>query len=205
MDDWPESEWTMQSIAEDRAYVVLRHMAEGPEDFTFQQCGLHWVAGEYMYMFEYRYLGETDADLEAIFQASIDTAVVKGDHGLPEAFTSPTVWPEDRDAIRLVRNAMTCIESGYVDVKTFDPSVLTPEVLNWFEPAIGFNVLDSPAAATAPTAEASLDTVDYWGDQYSYAVGSVSESGKTFGVIVDKSDSANAVPVFYIDGEVADW
>ena len=58
-------------------------------------------------------------------------------------------------------------------------------------------------AATAPTALASVNSVDYFGTETRYAVGTLPESGTAFGVIVDKA-TGGAV-TYFIDGEAANW
>jgi type IV pilus assembly protein PilA len=110
---------------------------------------------------------------------------------------------QDAASKSLVRNAMTAIESGYVDTRTFDPTVagMLPADLKAIEPSITFVVL--AAAATAPTSLTSANTVDYTGTASTYAVGSKSESGKTFGVAVDKG--ANGGNTFYVNGAVKSW
>jgi hypothetical protein len=50
---------------------------------------------------------------------------------------------------------------------------------------------------------ASANTVDYTGTDSTYAVGAKSESGKTFGVAVDKG--AGGGNVFYVAGAVKTW
>ena len=112
---------------------------------------------------------------------------------------------QDANAKALVRNSMTAIESAYVDHRTFDPASMTAAVLVAIEPSITFTVAGSFAAAYGtPTASAADDDVNYFGDQYSYAVGSLSESGRTFGVLVNKGPSSTG-NFFYIDGATNDW
>jgi prepilin-type N-terminal cleavage/methylation domain-containing protein len=112
---------------------------------------------------------------------------------------------QDANAKALVRNSMTAIESAYVDLRTFDPTEMTAAVLGAIEPSIGFTNAGSFAAAYAtPTAPAKDDDVNYYGDQYSYACGSLSESGKTFGVLVNKGPTSTG-NYFYIAGQTADW
>ncbi|MCX8032905.1 MAG: prepilin-type N-terminal cleavage/methylation domain-containing protein [Thermoleophilia bacterium] len=108
---------------------------------------------------------------------------------------------QDAAAKSLVRNAMTAIESAYVDLRTFVPTQMTADVLKAIEPSITFVPLAN--AATAPTALASQNQVNYDGTADTYQVGSKSESGKTFGVLVNKG--ANGGNTFYIDGEEAAW
>jgi len=109
---------------------------------------------------------------------------------------------QDAASKSLVRNAMTAIESAYVDLRTFDPATMDADALNAIEPSITFAALD--AAATAPAGLTSADTVSYTGTSSTYEVGSVSESEKTFGVAVNKgADGGNT---YYIDGdEVDNW
>ncbi len=108
---------------------------------------------------------------------------------------------QDAAAKSLVRNAMTAIESAYVDLRTFDPTEMTGDILGAIEPSITFT--NAAAAATAPTATAPDNEVNYDGTDDTYEVGAASESEKTFGVEVDKgADGGNT---FYIDGEDADW
>lgn len=107
----------------------------------------------------------------------------------------------DSEARSLVRNAMTAVESAFVDTQTFDPTVkgMLPDDLKGIEPSINFVVLVD--AATAPTARASKDSVNYTGSTAAYAVGTVSESGTTFGVIVDQAKGTT----HYVAGEPAEW
>ena len=100
---------------------------------------------------------------------------------------------------------MTAIELAEWDLRTFDPSTMSADILTQHRSDINFNAVESDVAASAPTAEASRDGVDYWGDEGTYAVGTLSESGKGFGVILNRSDRSTVVPEFYIDGEVAEW
>ena len=110
---------------------------------------------------------------------------------------------QDAACKSLVRNAMTAIESGYVDTRTFDPTAagMLPADLNAIEPSITFTVL--AAAATAPTAATASNAVDYTGTATTYAVGSLSASGKTFGVAVNKG--AGGGNTFYVAGAVKAW
>ena len=112
---------------------------------------------------------------------------------------------QDAAAKSLVRNAMTAIESAYVDTRTFDPNdannPLTTDVLKAIEPSIKFTVLDN--AATAPSSLAKDNAVDYTGTASTYEVGSKSESGKTFGVAVDKG--ANGGNKYYINDTEHSW
>ena len=96
---------------------------------------------------------------------------------------------QDASAKSLVRNAMTAIESDYVDTRDFTLS--TPASLLLIEPAIIF--LDGAAgcsAAATAAADANLDTVEFFAaDNNNYEIGTVSLSGTVFGVTVDKSSA----------------
>jgi type IV pilus assembly protein PilA len=85
---------------------------------------------------------------------------------------------QDAACKSLVRNAMTAIE-----------------------PSITFAVL--AAAATAPTALTASNAVNYTGTATTYAVGSLSASGKTFGVAVNKG--AGGGNTFYVAGVAKAW
>jgi type IV pilus assembly protein PilA len=110
---------------------------------------------------------------------------------------------QDASAKSLVRNSMTAIESAYVDLRTFAPATMTPASLRLIEPSITFVDVASTAAATAPTALASANSVNYYGTATSYAVGSLSESGKTFGVMVDKGTGGGNT--FYVNLASKAW
>jgi hypothetical protein len=109
----------------------------------------------------------------------------------------------DPAAKSLVRNAMTAIESAYVDLRTFDAAEMTPSILQSIEPSISFVRGADQSVALAPTALASSYTVDYFGAGDTYAVGTMSASGTTFGVVVDKR--AGGGNTLYIDGSAEDW
>lgn len=108
---------------------------------------------------------------------------------------------QDANAKSLVRNAVIVIESCFVDTGTFDPSVegMQPDDLHATERPITFSVL--AMAATGPASTAESNSVDYTGTATAYSVGTVSESGNTFGMYVDK-DAGNT---FYVNGVARDW
>jgi hypothetical protein len=109
----------------------------------------------------------------------------------------------DLQARNLVRQAKIAIENAFVDTQTFDPSVMTADVLSTIEPAITFNRMAGDSAATLPTAMAADSAVNYAGTATTYAVGTVSESGTTYGLIVDKQDDT---VTYYTNGKpVPDW
>ncbi len=118
----------------------------------------------------------------------------------------PTFLPQrqkgqDAEAKSLVRNAMTVLEAAYIDAKTFDPTAagMLPDDLHAIERPITFVVHEG--AATAPIAVASNSTVNYTGTAAAYAIGAASESGKTFGVVVDRATGTT----YYVSGEAARW
>lgn len=91
---------------------------------------------------------------------------------------------QDAAAKSLVRNAMTAVESQYVDSKTFDtaPALAAAALI---EPAIHF-FTGSSGCSAAPTQDASLANVDYYGSGNVYEVGAKSASDNLFGVSVNK-------------------
>lgn len=105
---------------------------------------------------------------------------------------------QDAAAKSLVRNAMTAIESAYVDTRDFTDTVVTPAVLQLIEPSISFAV-GGTATATAVTASAlaAQNEVNYTGvsnaTQNEYTVSTVSASGNLFGVWVNKASGGGNV------------
>jgi type IV pilus assembly protein PilA len=114
---------------------------------------------------------------------------------------------QDASAKSLVRNAMTAIESAYVDLRTFVPTGadgMTPDALRAIEPSITFVVGTNEAqSSTDPSATASTNSVNYYGTLNTYAVGSLSLSGKHFGVTVNKGTGGGNV--FYVDTVSKAW
>ena len=112
---------------------------------------------------------------------------------------------QDAAAKSLVRNAMTSIESAYVDLRTFAPATMDTNALKLIEPSITFTPLAGAFSATAiPAPTVNPNTVQYGGDAAHYWVGCLSLSGKTFGVFVDKS-SASTGNIFFVAGAVKSW
>lgn len=91
---------------------------------------------------------------------------------------------QDAAAKSLVRNAMTAVESQYVDTKDFATATAIAAAA-LIEPSITF-VSGSAGCSTAATAATSLADVDYYGTGSVYEIGTASESGNIFGVIVNK-------------------
>jgi prepilin-type N-terminal cleavage/methylation domain-containing protein len=96
---------------------------------------------------------------------------------------------QDAAAKSLVRNAMTSIESAYVDTQDF--STVTLVMLQGIEPAIAWP--DKAAAAgicsaPAATSLAKSNIVSWTGTAAAtYEVGTWSQSGTEFGVLVNKA------------------
>jgi type IV pilus assembly protein PilA len=116
---------------------------------------------------------------------------------------------QDASAKSLVRNAMTAYESAYVDSRSYDPTVVTPDVLKAIEPSIIFADAEGAVATDADVAAVSAakgHTVDYYGDDTSYSIACVSESGNEFGVYASKAadGSTNFVKVIS-DAFSAGW
>jgi type IV pilus assembly protein PilA len=111
---------------------------------------------------------------------------------------------QDTASKSLVRNAMTAIESSYVDNRVFDVAKMTADSLHAIEPSITF--LLSGAIATpysaAPAADTSANAVAFYGVGQTYSVGTMSASGTAWGVFVDKAGTGTA---FYKGGAAATW
>ncbi|MBU2602077.1 MAG: prepilin-type N-terminal cleavage/methylation domain-containing protein [Actinobacteria bacterium] len=98
---------------------------------------------------------------------------------------------QDASAKSLVRNAMTAMESQYVDSKTFVDSAAMTTSLQLIEPSVTFIILADAATVSTvnATALAQLAQVNYAGTSNTYSIGSVSESDNKFGVFVNKGAS----------------
>ena len=100
---------------------------------------------------------------------------------------------QDAAAKSLVRNAMTAIESAYVDGRTY---AVTAADLGAIEPSIAWaamsaaHVVDTATPGVSATATASTNAVNYFGEASKFSVGSVSASGNKFGVYTDKASAA---------------
>ncbi len=99
---------------------------------------------------------------------------------------------QDAAAKSLVRNAMTAIESTYVDTQSF--ATMTTAMLDAVEPSIDWPAIaaaavgNAAAAAASPTGAANISAVSVGVDTANiYGVGSLSASGHVFGVRVDKN------------------
>jgi hypothetical protein len=118
--------------------------------------------------------------------------------------TGPISAADDVEAMMLVRNAMTTVESAFATLGTFEPAVMTADVLQQVEPIATFVVRDTEEAATAPAGSAETMTIDFYGTATTYALGTTSRSGTTFGVVVSKG-SGGRTTTYYVNGQVEDW
>jgi len=110
----------------------------------------------------------------------------------------------DEAAKALVSAATAAMEAGYADLHTFDPTTMTPEVLAGIEPSITYVVWPYPdaRACLAPTVKAVDRAVHYGGIEAAYAIGTVSASGTTFGINVNK---LTGFTYYYVNGNELDW
>ncbi len=114
---------------------------------------------------------------------------------------------QDASAKSLVRNAMTAMESAYVDTRSF--MLVDAAMLTAIEPSIVFVIAAN--AAAGPTADAQLNqvNVDNAVNANAYSIGTVSQSGKTFGVGVNKTAAAIGAfqpgNTWYISGAIHAW
>jgi prepilin-type N-terminal cleavage/methylation domain-containing protein len=128
---------------------------------------------------------------------------------------------QDAAAKSLVRNAMTALESAYVDARTYDPTVVDAAVLLAIEPSIVFNAAAGHVADATPSLSASSLTkdnaVDYFGTgadltdpaapiNDTYSIATLSMSGNSFGVYRDLGSGGATTFVKTIDGNTsAGW
>jgi type IV pilus assembly protein PilA len=104
---------------------------------------------------------------------------------------------QDAAAKSLVRNAMTTIESAYVDTRSFNSATMTVTVLEAIEPSIEFAVGGTCTAVPAITTSldrttgAAANTIEYTGTTDAthdeYTVVTMSASGNIFGAYVSKT------------------
>ena len=109
---------------------------------------------------------------------------------------------QDASAKSLVRNAMTALESAYVDGRTYNVDAATLQAI---EPSITFNqadshVVDTATPAVSATSSADDHAVDYYGDDSTFSIATVSLSGNMFGVYTDKTANGGTTFVKDIDG-----
>ena len=113
---------------------------------------------------------------------------------------------QDAAAKSLVRNGMTAMESAFVDTRAYDDIIQGD--LEDIEPAIDWSVTTAnPAVAGAgATAATTADNQVGWDGTgvYTYQLATVSGSGLSWGVEVDKG--ANGGTDYYKDGTaVSSW
>lgn len=107
---------------------------------------------------------------------------------------------QDAAAKSLVRNAMTAMESTYVDLQDF--SAVAEADLTAVEPAIDWGS-NAANAATAPAVYTKDNAVTWDGTSVSvYEIGTISQSTNTYGVVVDKGVGGGTV--FYKNGDIID-
>jgi len=108
----------------------------------------------------------------------------------------------DSRAQDAVDMTMRLIDEAYLQqgLKTFDPAIMTPAVLEAMSSPLNLVPAAGNDAATAPTAVAAALTVNYFGTATTYAVGGVSATGTSFGVIVDAA--ADHQITYYVNGKI---
>jgi hypothetical protein len=122
--------------------------------------------------------------------------------GEPAGGTYSTV--EDLAAQALVGNAMTAIGSAYVDTRTFDPTVMTPAVLQAVEPSITFVVGDA-SEDSPPDVSAADQEVYYLGNDVRFGVGTIAASGNSFAVVFDSSAVEGDGFTYFVNDQEQEW
>lgn len=114
---------------------------------------------------------------------------------------------QDASAKSLVRNAMTAVESAYVDTRSF--LLVTADMLTEIEPSITFVIAADAYEGTDADAQLDEVNVDNAVDASAYSVGTTSQSGKSFGCAVNKTSAAIGAfepgNNWYINGVVDNW
>jgi prepilin-type N-terminal cleavage/methylation domain-containing protein len=114
---------------------------------------------------------------------------------------------QDAAAKSLVRNAMTAAESAYVDTRSF--TAITAAMLVAIEPSISFAIEAGAGTSSARLAQSNQVGYDNTIAVDAYGVGTQSQSGKDFGVEVNKTAAAiNGIApgnTFYINGAAGTW
>lgn len=111
---------------------------------------------------------------------------------------------KDVEATTLLRNSMLTVESTYAAVGTFDLSTLSADFLEDMDPSTTFNMRADDQAAKAPTSRASEMAVDFFGTATSFALGTISGSGRLFGVVASFGLDGQTI-TYYVDGQAHDW
>jgi hypothetical protein len=135
------------------------------------------------------------ADLGIVVALDTNDTTVATDSA-PDSSTEDTY---DATAKALLRNAQMVIESARINLGTYDPTVLTPEVLASIEPSIIF--MPDYEGVDIVAAAAQDSTVQYAGTDELYAIGTVSASGRVFVVVYDQAFGHQT----YVDGEPVEW
>ena len=97
---------------------------------------------------------------------------------------------QDASAKSLVRNAMTSLESAYVDASTY---AVTAAALGAIEPSITFNLAGATGICTntvltsTGSAAPATHSVQYFGSATSYEITTASLSTNVFGVHAEKT------------------
>ncbi len=95
---------------------------------------------------------------------------------------------QDTAARSLIRNAMTAVESAYVDTRAFDQVTVT--ALKAIEPSINWVDSTATGSKTGTFPYAPDDEVEFTGTATDvYSLETVSQTTEVFGVDVDKSSS----------------
>ncbi len=133
---------------------------------------------------------------------STDAGAGATDQPTQTTITGAVADAKDIEAMTLVRDSMVAVESAYANVGTFEPASLTASLLGQMDPSLTFVIRDSDQAAKAPVSSAGEMALDFYGDANSYALGTRSDSGAFFGVIVNKG---NSTTTYYVNGQEEDW
>jgi cytoskeletal protein RodZ len=111
--------------------------------------------------------------------------------------------PDDQAAQDLVRRAMAVMQGAYLETHTFAPEIMTPKMLARVDRTVTYIAWPDATASSAATARAAKGAVNYAGTSINYAVGTVSATGRVFGVIVNIEGLGQTW--YYIDGVEANW
>jgi type IV pilus assembly protein PilA len=113
---------------------------------------------------------------------------------------------QDASAKSLVRNAMTALESAYVDSRSYDVANTVVEAI---EPSIHFaagadGVCDAatPSITLAATTLAEGAIVEFYGTADTFQIATASASGNMFGVYTNKGAGGSTIFVKDIGGDV---
>jgi hypothetical protein len=76
MAGYAENEWSLDSIAEDRAYVTSWHTPDSSADTAAWEQRVMAVSGGYLYEFWFSYRGDASAEIKDVFAESAESATV---------------------------------------------------------------------------------------------------------------------------------